>query len=153
MSVVHTLLSQEHWEPVNLAALIRLLVPPGVTGRLECSGHADVLIPPDQATACGMVLQELMANSLKYGAWSLDGIVHVSWADPERDEEGRLIINLHWRENGGPTIDQPIEPGTGTGLIEGFVSSELMGEVEFNYPPEGARHNLRFLIGHFRPRS
>ncbi|MCH2148616.1 MAG: HAMP domain-containing protein [Phycisphaerales bacterium] len=150
MSVVHTLLSQEHWEPVNLAALLRLLVPPGVTGRLECTGQTDVQIPPDQATACGMVIQELMANSLKYGAWSGDGTVHVSWQDPELDEDGRLVLLMQWQETGGPPIEQTVEPGTGTGLIEGFVTSELRGEVVFRYDREGVRHDLEFRLGRHR---
>lgn len=150
MSVVHTLLSQEHWEPVNLAALIRLLVPPGGTGRLECSGPEDVLVPPSQATACGMVIQELMANSQKYGAWSQDGVVHVSWEQSEVDDEDRLVVRMKWHETGGPPVDLPFEPGTGTGLIEGFVTSELKGSVTFDFQPDGARHELEFRFSHHR---
>ena len=146
MSVVHTLLSQEHWDPIDLEELIRLLVPPGIKGRLELEGSARVLVPSKQATACGMVLQELMANSIKYGAWSSDGVVHLHWRDPVRSVHGSYQVILQWRETGGPPITGEVVPGTGSNLIEGFVTSELAGEVNFRFEPEGVRHDFIFTI-------
>lgn len=147
MSVVHTLLSQEHWAPVSFELMIRMLVPPGVKGTLEIEDGEKILIPTNQATACGMVLQELMANSLKYGAWSQGGCVHIHWNAPVRQVDGRKEVEWTWRESGGPVLGVEIEPGTGTGLITGFVTTELKGSVDLNYEPEGANHNFVFRFG------
>ena len=147
MSVVHTLLSEEHWDPVSLEIMIRLLVPPGVTGKLEIEGTEEIHVPPHQATACGMVLQELMANSLKYGAWSEGGTVQITWDKPVRDDDGRLEVTVHWRESGGPLLDGDVTAGTGTGLINGFVTSELKGTADLNFDPEGARHEFVLRFG------
>ena len=137
MSVVHSMLSQEHWDPIDLGSMITLLVPPGAKGTLEMELNPAVLVPPQQATACGMVFQELMANSLKYGAWSAGGVVHVIWSAPDVEEDGSRRLGIHWRETGGPAIEQEIEPGTGTGLIEGFVNHELQGSITFRYDQDG----------------
>ena len=146
MSVVHTLLSQERWDPIDLEELVRLLVPPGLIGKLDLGGEAKVFVPSKQATACGMIFQELMANSIKYGAWSTGGMVHLHWRAPFKGLGGGLQVVLEWRETGGPPIDGEIVPGTGTSLIEGFVTSELGGEVTFRYDPEGARHDFIITI-------
>jgi two-component sensor histidine kinase len=147
MSVVHTLLSQEHWEPVSFELMVRMLVPPGVRGTLEIEDSEKILIPTNQATACGMVMQELMANSLKYGAWSQDGCVHIHWNTPVRQVDGRMEVEWVWRESGGPVLGGEIQPGTGTGLIKGFVTTELKGSVDLNYEPAGAHHNFVFRFG------
>jgi two-component sensor histidine kinase len=144
MSVVHSMLSQEHWDPIDLAGMITLLVPPGSKGTLEMEQNPNVLVPSQQATACGMVFQEMMANSLKYGAWSSGGVVHVIWSAPEVEEDGTRRLSIHWRESGGPRITGEVSPGTGTGLIEGFVTHELGGSLELRYEAEGVRHDLVF---------
>jgi two-component sensor histidine kinase len=144
MSVVHSMLSQEHWDPIDLASMISLLIPPGAKGTLEMEQNPNVLVPSPQATACGMVFQELMANSLKYGAWSNGGVVHVIWSPPEVEDDGARRLAIHWRETGGPVIEKEVSPGTGTGLIEGFVTHELRGSLELRYEPEGVRHDLVF---------
>lgn len=144
MSVVHSMLSQEHWDPIDLAGMITLLVPPGSKGTLEMEQNPNVLVPSQQATACGMVFQEMMANSLKYGAWSSGGVVHVIWSAPEIEQDGTRRLSIHWRESGGPRIVGDVTPGTGTGLIMGFVTHELSGSLELRYEPEGVRHDLVF---------
>lgn len=153
MSVVHSMLSQEHWDPIDLGSMIRLLVPPGAKGTLEMEQNPAVLVPPQQATACGMVFQELMANSLKYGAWSGGGVVHVLWSTPEVEADGARRLSIYWRESGGPSLDGDITPGTGTGLIEGFVTHELRGSIEFCYEPDGVRHQLQLRFFSEQPRA
>ncbi len=153
MSVVHSMLSQEHWDPIDLSSMIRLLVPPGAKGTLEMEQNPAVLVPPQQATACGMVFQELMANSLKYGAWSDGGVVHVLWSTPEVDPDGARRLSIYWRESGGPTLSGEVSPGTGTGLIEGFVTHELGGSIEFRYEPEGVRHQIQLRFINEKPRA
>ena len=56
-------------------------------------------MPSKQATACGMVIQELMANSIKYGAWSSDGVVHLGWRDPVRSVQGDSQVHTSLEGN------------------------------------------------------
>jgi hypothetical protein len=38
--------------------------------------------------------------------------------------------------------------GSGSTLVRGLVRSELHGEVRLTYPPEGAIHELTFVLEH-----
>ena len=93
-----------------------------------------------------MVIQELMANSIKYGAWSSNGVVRLHWRSPVRTVHGNIQVILHWQETGGPPIIGEVVPGTGVNLIEGFITSELGGEATFRFEPEGARHDFIISI-------
>jgi two-component sensor histidine kinase len=107
----------------------------------------DASIAPRQVTALGMVLQELMANSLKYGALkSPTGRVDVQWNVVDAAEGANRRLELTWRESGGPPIDAAPAPGQGTGLILGFVRSELRGMAELSYPPQGAAHRFQLNL-------
>ncbi len=141
MAVVHSLLSREHWQSVDLQQLALTLAPVGSQQSLVMRGPA-VKILPRQATALGMVLQELFANSQKYGSLSRDsGTLELEWSC---DEPGThcSMLRLLWRERGGPDIDQPVDAGVGTGLIHGLVRTELAGEADLRYEPHGATHEL-----------
>lgn len=139
MAAVHGLLSRSHWAPLKLSALIAAVTPGRHGGQLVLDGE-DVLIPPRQVTALGMVIHELLVNSVKHGALKLDtGRVHLSWRhDDSAADPGRL--RLSWRESGGPMIEVKPAPGSGTELIAGLVRTELQGEPEMTYPRQGAQH-------------
>ena len=144
MSSVHSLLSRGHWIAVHFRQLIETLTPQDLQGSLAVDGP-DIQITPRQVTALGMVLQELMANSLKYGALrTRSGKVEVRWSIDETAAHHSIPFKLIWRESHGPPILSDPTPGQGTGLIEGFVRTELRGTVELCYPREGAAH--RFLL-------
>jgi PAS domain S-box-containing protein len=132
MSAVHSLLSRGHWIAVQFRNLVETLTPHDLQGSLTLDGP-DIRITPRQVTAMGMVLQELMANSMKYGALSNQhGRVELSWTiDPTPAAHGQSF-DMRWRESGGPPIEQTPRPGQGTGLIEGFVRTELRGRVELH---------------------
>ena len=93
--------------------------------------------------ALGMVLQELTANSLKYGALSRPaGRVELRWSVGPRSELHGQPFVLSWREIGGPPIEVAPKDGQGTGLIQGFVRTELRGRLELSYPTDGASHSF-----------
>lgn len=143
MTAVHVLLSRGHWFAVDFRSLIDALVPHDLRSAVEAVGP-DVLVGPRQVTALGMVLQELVANSIKYGSLHCPGSkVHLEWAiEPHTDDE--LLMRLTWRECGGPPVASSQTPGLGTGLIMGFVKTEMRGEAELTYPAEGAL--LKFVF-------
>jgi two-component system sensor kinase len=145
MAIMHALLSQTGGRPVTLDALIGALVPDGCLGTIKRTGP-DVGVVAGQGQKLGMVINELMTNSVKYGALSSpDGVVDIDWELAEQASgDDRLIVT--WDETGGPAIDQPPTPGVGTGLIEGLLKSDLRGQVELTYPRDGARHRLELTL-------
>ena len=79
MARIHSLLSSQRWGAIELSTVIRELVPLGYPGALSCDGPP-VDVPPRQATAFGMVVHELLSNSVKHGALkNPEGMVMVSW--------------------------------------------------------------------------
>jgi len=140
MSVVHGLLSQKRWKSCRLDSLIESLVPREFRGRVNTHGN-DVFVVATQGTALGMVLQELLSNSIKYGALSnANGTIDISWTATPDDED--CTVSMQWRENNGPTVNTACEAGVGTNLITGLIASELRGSVTLQYPASGAQHTL-----------
>lgn len=157
MSVVHALLSREHWQAVDLRQLILTLAPVGAQQALRISGPA-VAVVPRQATALGMVVQELLVNSLKYGVLANTagggGHIDVQWSlDPHPRNEGERSLRLRWRERGGREISEPVSAGVGTGLVQGLVRTELRGEAILDFPREGASHEFTIVLDANEPES
>jgi PAS domain S-box-containing protein len=153
MATVHGLLSRGHWRTVGLHSLIMAIVPADLRDRVIIDGQ-DVMMVPQQVTAMGMIFQELTANSLKYGslgaperpdgAASNAGVVRLAWNLTDRGPNEPLLMELTWRETGGPRLSLGgREPRVGTALIKGLVRSELRGRVELEYPAEGALHRVQ----------
>jgi len=88
-----------------------------------------VHLPIAATTPFALVLHELATNATKYGAWSTEGYVTISW----QAQNGTLVIN--WQEIGGPSVAPPVRKGLGTPLIK----SALPGaKVDFDFQLEGA---------------
>jgi len=145
MSDVHNLLAEGHWSAIDLHRLLGIMSPPGAPGKVAIEG-TPVKVPPRQATALGMIVQELMSNALKHGALGdAQGRLAVSWKviEPQGSER---VLNLKWDES----VDRELAPegpaGLGTRLIKGFAKSELRGSVDLSFPPKGARHSLRMRL-------
>jgi two-component sensor histidine kinase len=80
-----------------------------------------------------MVVHELATNSVKYGALSSpEGFLDLS----SRAEGDRIY--LIWAETGGPPIvGLPELTGFGSRLIERTVSSQLGGELAYDWQETG----------------
>ncbi len=145
MAATHSLLSASHWRSVELHALLQGLTPGETLGSVSFDGPS-VNIPARQVTALGMIIQELMTNSVKYGGLSSDGgSVTIHWA-LDGAPDGRRILQLEWTERGGAPISGPIRPRLGVSLINGFARSELAGEARLSFPTEGATHHFLFRL-------
>lgn len=145
MTAAHSLLSASHWRAVPLTTLLRRLMPGDAYRQIRAEGE-DVNIPPRQVTALGMIFQELMTNSVKYGALSVPtGSVSVTWAVTERTEEG-TEVRLRWLERDGPRIVDTPQPRLGLGLINGFARSELGGSARVRFGEEGIEHELHMRL-------
>ncbi len=141
IATVHSALSKAKWQGVKLQTLIRSLTDGQLGARIELAGP-DVMVPPVQAQAIGLVVNELAINCGKYGAMRRSsGRVELRW-DAESNADGSMEMVLHWQEFDGPPIIADVELGTGLKLIQGLVGSELAGEVEFGFEPRGVSHRI-----------
>lgn len=143
MANVHNLLSQSRWQLITLRQLLEIMTPPNRTGAIIVKGE-EVLISHRQTTGIGAVFSELMINSTKYGALKTDqGRINISWSITQSSDSSQQI-SLDWSESHGPEVKGDPTPHLGSQIIEGIVKTELGGQVQFAYPPEGAQH--RFIL-------
>jgi len=142
----HQTLSRARWSAVPFHELILALAPPDRHHAIAIHGPT-LLISPAHANGVAMVAQELLTNSLKYGALqSASGRLEI-----RIDESGSIqpasapsasvaLRSVYWRETGGPAIVTPVVPGLGTVLMKELVRFELGGSIELAYTPGGACH-------------
>lgn len=142
MAAVHGLLSRAHSRTLPIKSLVLSLIPTDLIDAATLEGP-NVPVAARQATALGMVIQELVANSLKHGSLGNGGSIAVRWS-----ERGKNQIELLWREVGGPPIDlsDPPRAKVGTQLITGLVRTELQGVADLQYEADGAAHRLLIRI-------
>jgi PAS domain S-box-containing protein len=130
----HDLLTKSDWRSVSLQQVAAMSVQDAEEARASVDGPA-ILLPPAQAVAVGMILHELFTNALKYGALSNDGgRVAVRWMP---DRKAPDAIQISWQEDGGPLVSMPLRRGFGSILVERMVRSELEGDVEMDFRPQG----------------
>lgn len=144
MSTVHAALSRNRWAVTTLRDLIMAFMPEELDAELHLDGP-DVHVPPRQSAAVGMIMHELFANSLKYGALrDPSGRLEVQWQLKGATEDA--MLELLWRETCTTELDPPMAEGLGTKLIQGVVRSELRGRAALQYTPRGAEHRFTFRI-------
>ena len=115
----HDLLVRNEWNGTDLTAIAREQLA-GYLGedpsRVRIEGPA-VHLSSDQATAFGLLLNELATNATKYGALSKpNGRVSMNWEVIQDDRGHRL--RLVWTEKGGPPVTTPKSNGFGSYLID-----------------------------------
>ena len=138
MADAHALLSQSQWHGVALIELIQHQLAPYTTEENTTIGGPDVELAADAIQALAMVLQELVTNSVKYGALSAPaGRVSVTW-DRRPSGKGAASVMIEWREMGGPPVSAPFQPGYGTSLIRDLIPHELGGRVNLVLASDGA---------------
>jgi CheY-like chemotaxis protein len=107
--------------------------------RLVLDGPT-VLLMPRAVSTMALVIHELITNSIKYGALSTVGTVHVT-AEPVSDG-----LWLRWREHGGPAVRAPERRGFGSVIVERTVEFDLHGKAAIRFAPAGFEAD--FFIPH-----
>jgi CheY-like chemotaxis protein len=91
-----------------------------------------VTLRPAAAQTLALVLHELATNAAKYGGFSSrSGQVAISW---KMDKE---CLEFEWQERGGPPVHAPRTRGFGTRSVIASVESQLGGQAQFDWQPEG----------------
>ena len=129
---VHTVLSLSSWQGAEIRKLIDEELAPYSTGeQIKLSGP-EVQLEPTTAQTVALALHELVTNSAKYGALStLSGRLSVGW------EEHAGQLGIVWVETGGPPVEKPASRGFGTRSVIASIESQLGGQAEFDWRPEG----------------
>ena len=106
-------------------ALVRTVAPD--PDRLRVAG-ASFRLEAQATTPFALILHELATNALKYGAWSHNGIVAVTWR-----VKAQMLL-FEWREHDGPAIAPPMREGLGSALIKSGLPTAT---VHHDLKPDG----------------
>lgn len=139
LSHAHDLLAAGNWQSADLMQVVRRSVEPYATadGAGRRIDGPTALLRPRAAVTLGMILHELATNAAKYGALSTpEGNLEVTWA-AQRLPSGEPVLNLVWRERGGPAVVPPSRSGFGRILIERGLKHDLGGEARLDFDPVG----------------
>ena len=143
MAHAHTLLADNKWAGVEMAALVRAELALDKAGAERIAFHGPAVTVRAEATqALALVLHELAANAARHGALSTpQGRVDVAWSvtngGKDRGREGRQLQVL-WREQGGAAVDGPPAcRGFGMILIRQTICHQLAGRVQMGWEREG----------------
>ena len=137
MAAAHALLSQSRWHGVGIADLIRDQLAPHATVANVTINGPNIMLTTMTSQALAMVIHELVANAVKFGALSRPGgRVSISWDVPSGGD-GTANVAIEWRETGGPPVTKPTQSSYGTSLIRELIPHELGGSVDLAFDPEG----------------
>ena len=128
----------------DLAALIETTLAPHRTDERTCTlGGPPVTLPIAKITPLGLVLHELATNAVKYGAWSQDGSIAISWQ--VLADDGRSIA-IEWREHCPDGCAPGDRKGFGSTLMESSAR-QLQGSIDRKFVADGCCVSIAFPSG------
>lgn len=135
LAAAHNTLSDVPWCGAPIVDLIesQISVLGGEADRIDLRGPP-VDLPPQTAQQLALILHELSANALQYGALSAaTGKIEIDWTVIEGD---RPTVDLTWRETGGPEVTPPVGRGFGLTLVERSRSLPNI-KTSIDFEPKG----------------
>lgn len=148
LSRTHDLLIEEKFSGVFITSLLdRIATSAGISrDRMSVQGFP-IRLGPRQVVPFGLIMHELVSNSLKYGALSVpDGKIAFNWLrNPTSD-----LVRLVWTELDGPAVIAPTNKGFGVRMIERAVALEFGGLVRFDYQPDGLECTLTAALNRLK---
>lgn len=140
LSASQDLIVASNWTSVDLAELA--LAEIDAVGRIDShrisvSGPSFLVTPP-AAQTLGMIFAELILNAAQHGALSTEvGAVTLNWELQEQN-----LIEISWRESGGPPFNPNRRAGYSMTVVERFSEQGLKVSARFDNDPEGFRWTL-----------
>ncbi|MEY9999931.1 PAS domain S-box protein [Sinorhizobium fredii] len=135
LAQTHTRLAEASWSGVSLETVLFDELAPyhdDAKNNVRLAGPPTKL-PPKYALTLGMAAHELATNAAKHGALSVkNGSVDIEWTARETDR-----LRIRWSESGGPPVLAPKRNGFGRLLLERVLASDLGGEVQLEFAPQG----------------
>ncbi|OAP39934.1 histidine kinase [Sinorhizobium glycinis] len=136
LAQTHTRLAEASWSGVSLeTVLLDELAPYHDDGKKNVTlSGPPTMLPPKYALTLGMAAHELATNAAKHGALSVKaGSVGIEWSADRKTDR----LRIRWRESGGPPVLAPERNGFGRLLLERVLASDLGGEVQLEFAPQG----------------
>jgi two-component sensor histidine kinase len=134
LGVAQDLLLRERWTGAGCRTLIESAVKAFQSERIDpfkIVGE-NIAISSGPALSLSMVIHELCTNAVKHGALSVpNGRVSISWTAAEER------FKFHWKESGGPPVQEPSRKSFGSRLIEQALPGQLHGEARLKFEPDG----------------
>jgi two-component sensor histidine kinase len=128
----------------SLRAILTTELKPYGLARISIEGP-DIILSPTLALTMALIVHELATNAAKYGALSRPaGKLSVHWSLADR------ILNLNWREAGGPPIDSPTRHGFGLRLLPRALE-QFSGAVETTFEPDGFICTMKAVLPESKP--
>jgi two-component sensor histidine kinase len=132
----HDVLLSNDWHGADLKQLfadeLRLF-----ESRYTMQGPS-LLLQPQEAQTFALIAHELATNASKYGALKSDsGHVHISW---KTGADG--TTEFTWREEGGPTVEQPASTGFGSTILSQVAKAQFEGTADIEYAESGLCYRL-----------
>ena len=142
IALAHDLLALgTHTSNVDFADYLRALCanidPQRPDLAIEVEAQA-AQVPIDRAVPAGLVVNELVTNSIKYAFGNNGGRIRVHFAMVSNSSEGCLSV-----EDDGKGMALPPKKGTGLRLVEGFAQ-QIQGRITFAKAETGTRTVLCF---------
>lgn len=134
LSNVHSAVFQASREAVSISSITELTFAPYQgRGADRVSAHGpELTLTGESSTTLALCLHELITNAIKYGALSHpSGTVSFSWAIAEG------VLNICWREAGGPPVVVPSRTGYGTRYIRSALTSLFGQRPLIDFRPGG----------------
>jgi PAS domain S-box-containing protein len=134
LSNAHSVLTEQSWESAEMRQIIeQAMLPHAGAQRFGLEGPP-IQLTPRAAVAIAMGIHELATNAAKYGALSNGaGRVAIRW----RLGDEPPVLNLEWKESGGPAVQAPQRRGFGSRLIERNLAHDLDGAAKIDYLADG----------------
>jgi two-component sensor histidine kinase len=105
-------------------------------GRIGIEGK-DIAVKAQAITNIALVLHELATNAAKYGALSVpEGHVTIDW------HQAGAMLELTWREEGGPPVSPPSRSGFGSMLTQKSVEGQFGGTMRYDWDKGGLKVTL-----------
>lgn len=143
MTRAHDLLHRDSWDGAGLAMIVERAISPYAQERFHIAGP-DARLSSRVALALSMALHELATNAVKYGSLSVPkGMVSIIW---QFCHTKARVVELRWKERGGPLVIPPTRKGFGSKLVQKMLSAELSGDVILEFEPDGVLCVLRAPI-------
>jgi two-component sensor histidine kinase len=109
--------------------------------RIEIAGPA-VEVDDKAAQQLALAVHELATNAVKYGSLSTpEGTVELRWSVAPDGEAGEML-DLVWRERGGPPPTEGGGEGFGTKLLTLAIPHSLGGTVSHELNADGLVYRL-----------
>jgi two-component system, chemotaxis family, CheB/CheR fusion protein len=139
LSAAHDLLVKSDWRGASLKDLAeKQLAPYAIENARITMNGPNIFLPPDIATPLGLVMHELAANALKYGALSSKaGTLKLHWGFTS-DGVGPEF-QFRWQEANGPTVHPPSKQGFGSYLIQNGLPE---AKVALNFESKGLLYTV-----------